>query len=477
MMRNAHVAIDLGASSGRAMLGIFDGESNRLDLIELHRFSHRGLPTPVGPVWNLTGIWDGILEGLTKATKFCAAEKLPLRSIGVDTWGVDWGLLGQGGEILSLPHCYRDPQNLEIYSEAVERLDGEAEIYDRTGIQLMEINTVFQLYARLRREPELLSAAHRLVFTPDLFHYWLCGKVTNERSIASTSSLINLRTNDWDQEIIEKLGIPNKIFGEMSEPGTILGRVLPEVVEETGCSTDLQVILPASHDTASAVASVPASGDSWLYLSSGTWSLIGAELKTPNNSAKSFESGFTNEVGFNKTIRYLKNITGLWLLQELRRDHQKATGEALSFDEIVQLATESNTTAAIDPDEPEFSQPREMKQKILACLSKTGQQLPTSFGDYARCCFNGLADCYQRTIGKLEENLSRTFDDLIVVGGGSRNQLLNRLIAERTGKNVVVGSTEASATGNVLIQAWALDHTLDIRKVECHSWESKDYFG
>lgn len=464
-MPNAHVAIDLGASSGRAMLGILDGASNQLELIELYRFSNRGLPTPAGPVWNLTGIWEGILQGLTKAAKFCESENLTLKSIGVDTWGVDWALLGESGELLSLPHCYRDPQNLNAFQDAVELLGGEQAIYQRTGIQLMEINTVFQIYARLRSEPDLLAAAHRLVFMPDLFHYWLSGIVTVERSIASTSSLLSLKSNDWDQGIIETLGIPTKIFGEISEPGTIVGRVLPEIAEETGCSPELQVILPASHDTASAVASVPGRGDSWLYLSSGTWSLIGAELEKPNNSTQSFESRFTNEVGFNQTTRYLKNITGLWLLQELRRDHQKETGDAPSFEEMVQLASESGTTAMIDPDEPEFSRPRDMKQKIVAHLRESGQEIPRSLGDYARCCFSGLAECYDRAIRKLEGNLSRRFDDLIVVGGGARNQLLNELVAERTGKNVVIGSTEASATGNVLIQAWALDNSLDIRGV------------
>ena len=379
----------------------------------------------------------------------------------VDTWGVDWGLLGHSGELLTLPHCYRDPQNVAACEKALELLGGDEWLYQRTGIQLMPINTVFQIYARYLAEPKLFSAAKQIVFTPDLFHFWLSGIATVERTIASTSSLLNAKTGDWDLEVLNKLGIPTHLFGDISDPGSVLGSVRDEIAAVTKIGDNVKVVLPASHDTGCAVAAVPASGDSWLYLSSGTWSLLGAELDQPNSSSASFQAGFTNELGFNSTTRYLKNITGLWLIQELRREHQLETGEDLDYETLTKLASEATPSQTkIDPNRPEFALASDMKKKIRDYARSTDQPVPESIGEFVRCCLEGLAVCYQQTVDRLQQNLSREFSDLYIVGGGVKNNLLNDLVASETKMNVHAGPIEATAIGNILIQAKGLDNSI-----------------
>jgi rhamnulokinase len=461
-MTSSHLAIDLGASSGRAILGVLEhapqrsaGSAKVLRLEELHRFVHLGQPTPTGPVWNLTDIWRNILDGMKKAAIYCQANDLQLTSVGVDCWGVDWALLGESGELLALPHCYRDPQNEEVLDRVLDQLGGPDWLYERTGIQLMGINTLFQVAARFEREPKLFEAASHFVFMPDLFHYWLSGEIAVERTIASTSSLLNVQTGDWDVEILQRLGIPAHLFGRIIEPGTKLGTVREELVGTTGAPKGLVVVAPASHDTASAIAAVPVeSGTDWAYLSSGTWSLMGAELSHPNTSPAAAAVPFTNERGVDGTVRFLKNITGLWMVQELRRESAEGVAEPLSFVELMELAAVSPSfQTVVNVNESEFLQPGEMASKIRAYAERTGQPIPESLGELIRCSLESLALCYRETLMGLEQVLDRKFQTLYVVGGGSQNQLLNRFIADALDRRIVCGPAEATAIGNVLVQA------------------------
>lgn len=459
-MTTAHLAIDLGASSGRAILGLLESKPEstqpprQVQLEELHRFEHLGQPTPTGPVWNLIDIWRNILEGMKLAVAACNQKGLALTSVGVDCWGVDWALLGESGELLSLPHCYRDPQNDAVCEEVLQQLGGNEWLYSRTGIQLMSLNTVFQIAARKKREPKLFAAASKLVFIPDLLNYWLSGTIAVERTIASTSSLLNVESGDWDTEILKRLDIPSSLFGPIIEPGAELGTVREDLVAITGVPQDLKIIAPASHDTASAIAAVPAeSGTDWAYLSSGTWSLLGAELKQPNISSTAAEVPFTNELGIDGTVRFLKNITGLWMVQELQREF-KQTGEGpFGFPELMEAAaTATPFRTLVNPNDKEFSEPGNMAGKIAAYAQRTGQPVPRSVGELVRCSLESLAICSRDTLRQLEQVTGSVFSKLHIVGGGSKNELLNQFIADASNCTVIAGPGEATAIGNILVQ-------------------------
>ncbi|MEM7457605.1 MAG: rhamnulokinase family protein [Planctomycetota bacterium] len=466
-MPSAHLAIDLGASSGRAILGILSASPKTLQIKEIHRFEHIGLPTPTGPVWNLTDIWRNILEGMKKTAAYCVQQHLELESIGVDTWGVDWALLGESGELLALPHCYRDPQNNAAHTEALEKLGGFPWLYERSGIQDMAINTLFQVYARFKEEPQLFAAARHLVFMPDLFHFWLSGKISVERSIASTSAMLNVANGTWDYQIFERLGMPTHLLGPIIDPGTRLGTVTAEVAGATGVPSTLAVVAPASHDTGSAVAAVPAeTTEGWAYLSSGTWSLLGAELSKPNCSQAALEVPFTNELGIDGTVRFLKNITGLWMVQELRREHNEQNESETGFAELMQLAEAAEPCRTlVDPSFGEFLAPGNMAGKIAAFAERTGQPVPETIGQFVRCCLESLAFCYRDVLEKMQEVVGQSFSQLHVVGGGSKNSLLNQLTADITGMQVICGPAEATAIGNVLIQAIGCDQLADINEL------------
>ena len=465
-MTAAHLAIDLGASSGRAILGVLQGTPQKLRLEEVHRFSHQSCSTPTGPVWDLTGLWRNLLEGLSAASAWCRENHVELASVGVDTWGVDWALLGPSGELLALPHAYRDPQNESACQRVLEKLGGFEKLYERTGIQLMALNTVFQVAARHEQEPQLFSAAERLVFLPDLFHYWLSGVISTERTIASTSSLLAVETGEWDFGLLEQLELPTHLFGPLVEPGTALGTLRKEVALETGATTDVRVITPAAHDTASAVVAVPATGqEPWAYLSSGTWSLLGAELDRPLSSEVARKAKFTNERGANRSVRFLKNISGLWLLQELRRE-QLQEGETADFASLTQAAeTAEPFRTLINPNYPEFGLPGNMAEKIRAYAKKTSQPSPDSVPQLVRCCLESLALCYDRTLNELEEVLDHRVDVLHLVGGGTNNRLLSQWTAAAAGRPVVCGPTEATAVGNVLVQALGCGEISDLAEL------------
>lgn len=474
-MNAAHLAFDMGASSGRAIVGVLDGSLKRLSLSEVHRFEHLACPTPTGPVWDLTGIWHHMLTGLRKACSWCKENQAELVSVGVDGWGVDWALLGPSGELLALPHCYRDPQNELAMERVLERVGGFETLYARTGIQLMPLNTLFQVAARFEKEPRLFEAAERFVFLPDLFHFWLSGVISTERTIASTSSMLDLTTGEWDQSILETLGLPVKLFGPLVDPGTVLGTLRDQVSSAAGITTPVQVITPASHDTGSAIAAVPATDQqSWAYLSSGTWSLLGGELSEPvaNNLTRSVP--FTNERGVEGSIRLLKNIAGLWLVQELRRDFQQS-GTNCDFSEMVEQASQAEPfRTLVDPNYAEFSQPGDMKRKLQSFAKDSGQPEPETIGQLVRCCLESLALCYDNTLGQLERVLDRKIDVLHIVGGGIQNELLSQFTAEAIRRPVVTGPVEATAIGNLLVQAIGtgeLSGLAELREVVKRSFE------
>lgn len=458
----AHLSIDLGASSGRAMIGVLAGEPRRLRLNEVHRFEHHPCPTPAGPVWDLTGIWQHILTGLRLAGVWCREHDAELASVGVDTWGVDWSLVGKSGELLALPHCYRDPQNDTACQRVLERLGGFEKLYARTGIQLMALNTLFQVAARYEREPKLFDVAQRLLFLPDLFHFWLSGELSTEQTIASTSSMVNVNTGQWDHELLSELGLPTHVLGPIVEAGTTVGHLRQELCDATGLPKTLRVILPPSHDTASAVAAVPAIGDqSWAYLSSGTWSLLGAEIDSPIATDAARRVPFTNERGLNGKVRFLKNIAGLWLLQELRRELE-TRGERRDYAELVKEAERAEPQRTIiDPNHAEFASPGNMAEKIRRCAKDLGQPVPESVGQLIRCCLESLAHCYRETTDQLEAVLGLRIEVLHLVGGGTKNQLLNQLTAEALGRPVVCGPVEATAIGNLLVQAMGCGEVAD----------------
>lgn len=435
-MRSRHVAIDLGASGGRVALGIVD--KGKLQVEVLHRFPNGGAWFPSGLYWDHVALWREIQHGLK-----LASERGSIDTVGANSWGVDYALLDENGLLIDGIHHYRDPRTDHAMEKVFARVPRE-EVYARTGIQFMSLNTIFQLAAHEERAPGILSQAHRLLFVPDLIHFWLCGSVVSERTIASTSQLYNPRTKSWDRELMESCGIPTHLFGEIVDPGTELGSVRPEL----GLGK-AKVIAPAAHDTASAVAAVPAEGENWAYLSSGTWALAGIESEHPVINDQTLELNFTNEAGVNGTIRLLKNITGLWILQECRR----AWGDP-DYDTLYREAEQSPCSSKIDPDHPCFQQPSDdMPGRIQAFCSDAGLQPPQTRGEVVRCILESLAHRTAEVLDQLSSLTRMPIETLHIVGGGSQIRLLNQLMATRADRRVVTGPVDATLTGNLLIQA------------------------
>ena len=437
-----YLALDLGAESGRAIAGTFDGE--RLALREAHRFPNTPVRRGDSVHWDLPALFDEVKRGIAAAAKSCKGD---LVSIGVDTWGVDYGLLDEQGALMGLPHQYRDPRTAGIQGSVVERL-GKDFLYEQTGIQLMEMNTLYQLLAE---PPERLAQASRLLFIPDLINYWLTGVASTERTFASTSQLYDVRKRDWAYPLLDAVGLPRHVLGDIRDAGESLGPLLPRVEEETGAS-GVDVALPGTHDTASAVAAVPASDGTWAFLSSGTWSLLGIETSEPvmNDRAREFELG--NEVGVLGTIRPLKNISGLWLMQQCRATWD-AEGTPHSYAELTRMAEASAPFAAlIDPDDPAFTAAGDMPSRIAGFCERTGQAGPSTRGEVARTILESLALRYRIALEAIEGIIEEPIETLHVVGGGGRNLLLNQFTANAVGRPVVVGPVEATAAGNILMQ-------------------------
>ena len=440
------LAVDLGASSGRVVAGDWDG--SRFSLTELHRFWN-------GPVRALSRhytdslyLWTEIKKGLARAGEAAPA------GIAVDSWGVDYGLLDRAGRLVGNPVHYRDSRTDGVMEKVFTRVPRE-EMFGTTGIQFMQLNTVFQLAAMVLQKDPQLDAAETLLFTPDLFHYWLCGTKANEYTMASTSQMLDCRKREWADAMLAKLSIPSRLLLPPTPPGTVLGELRPGVAEEAGWSKGPPVIAAGSHDTASAVAAVPELDDMSAYLSSGTWSLMGVEVREPVLDSRALKANITNEGGVAGTYRLLKNIMGLWLVQECTRQWEKE-GKKAGWDELVAEAEEAPALRSfVDPDAPEFFKPTNMPEAIREWCARTGQPAPDTVGAVVRCCLESLALKYRVVLEDLSDLTGRKLEAVRVVGGGSRNRLLNRFTADACGVPVVAGPAEATAIGNVMMQAIA----------------------
>lgn len=418
-----------------------------LELQELHRFANVPVRLPAGLYWNTFGLFQEIKQGLRSAAR--ATDGLD--GVAIDTWGVDFGLVGADGALIDNPRHYRDARTVGMMEQAFA-VAPRAEIFQRTGIQFMELNSLYQLYAAHRQAPWVLEAARRLLFMPDLFNYFLTGAMRAERTIASTSQFYDPAGKQFAVDLLRKLGIPAGLPAELIEPGTRLGAVLPQVAGECGLTRGTQVYTTASHDTASAVAAVPAAaGSRWCYISSGTWSLMGMELAQPLINEGSLAANFTNEVGVAGSIRFLKNIPGLWLLQECRRAWA-LEGKDYGYEELTAMAAAAHPSETV-LDLEEFYAAGQSAEKVRAYCRKTGQQAPRDDGEVCRTIFYSLAVRYRDALKVLEGLTSRAVDVIHIVGGSSRNGLLNQLTADVTGRRVVTGPVEATAAGNALVQA------------------------
>jgi rhamnulokinase len=442
-----YIAIDLGAESGRVVIGTFDG--SRVKLQEVHRFKTGASEFSGALCWDVPGFLAEIKRGL----KLCSQYSNEFDGIGIDTWGVDYGLLDKSGNLIENPVHYRDRRTDGIMEKVFKKVPRE-EIYRETGIQFMQINTLYQLYSVLLDRPETLKQADCLLMMPSLFNYFLCGEKLNEYTMATTSQCYSAVKDAWAESILGKLGLPAGIFAPAVKPGTVIGRLLPELSSETGLA-DIPVIAVGSHDTASAVAAVPAKKGEWAFVSSGTWSLVGCELREPAINAKTLEYDLTNEGGVEGTVRLLKNVMGLWIVQECRREWAKA-GEELSYQEIAELAERAEPFRSfIDVNDGSFLKAGNMPENVRRWCAAGGQPVPEDKGGIVRCVLESLAFKYREVIEQLEEIRNKPIDTVHVVGGGANNKLLCKFTADATGCETVTGPVEATAAGNVMIQCIA----------------------
>jgi rhamnulokinase len=454
--KHTFIAVDLGAGSGRVIAATTD--LSRLTLEEVHRFENPGTDLPSGSFWNVIGLYREILEGIRRAV---AHHGESVVAIGIDTWGCDFCLLDGTGELVGMPHQYRDPRS-EGMAAALHELLPEAEIYAQTGIKTNFYNSSLHLLAEVRRQSPALSAAQRLLFIPDLLAYWLTGRQAVERTVASTSQLLDPVTGDWAHGVIREMGLPERIFGEIVAPGTVLGPLREEVARFVGQS-GIPVVASASHDTAAAVAGIPLPGTGCLWLSSGTWSIMGVELADPITTPQALEYGFCNELGVANTVRFLKNISGLWLIQECQRQWE-LEGENRSYGEMAALASEATAfTAFIDPDDASFASPGEMPEKIRAWCQRTGQPVPQDHGQVLRVATESLALKYRFVYERIRQLTGREFATLHTGGGGIQNALLSQATANALGIPVLAGPVEATSCGNVITQMVATGHLPDLQ--------------
>jgi rhamnulokinase len=446
------LAADLGASSGRVLAGLFDGA--KLALEEVYRFENGGVPAAGRMQWDLLNQWQHVLRGLRAAGNVYGNR---VASVGVDTWGVDFGLLGRNDELLGNPYHYRDRRTVGILDKAFAIVPRE-EIFAATGLQFMEFNSLYQLLAMKLGDSPILDVAQSFLMIPDLFHWLLTGNKANEATNASTTQFLNPQTGAWAADILSKFGLPTNILAALTPPGTKLGKLQPSVAEETDLA-GVEVILPGTHDTASAVMAVPAASKpgarpDWCYISSGTWSLMGVETPQPIINQRVFQLNFTNEGGVGGTTRVLKNIAGLWLVQECRRIW-KLQGREFAFDELIQRAGEAlPLTSLINPDDPSFVAPKDMTAAIREYCAKTGQIAPATEGAIVRTALESLALRYRMVLGYLEELIGARIETIHVVGGGAQNRLLCQMTADATSRRVA-GPVEATAIGNLMMQAVA----------------------
>ncbi len=446
-MKACYLAADFGGGSGRVMAGrLVDG---RLALEEVYRFANRQIRLGDRLCWDFPALFQEMKEGIAQAVR----RGYRVRSIGIDTWGVDFGLVDRAGDLLGNPVCYRDART-EGEPERFMADNDPAAHYALTGIQTMPINTLYQLRAMRRAGDVRLDAAERLLFMPDLLSFYLTGEAGNEYTIASTSELLDAAQGTWSDETIRRADLPRRLFGPIVRPGTVRGTVRADIAAELGLDPDVAVVAVGSHDTASAAFAAPEAGEGGAFLSSGTWSLLGALVDRPVLSEEARRAGFSNEGGVGK-ICLLQNITGLWIVQRLMAEWE-ARGEGVTYEEINAAAERSTVAVTIDVDDPSFANPRSMEQAVRAFCRRTGQEEPRTKGDFMRTVCLSLAARYRRGIGEMNRLLPRPVERLNILGGGCRNRLLNRLTARALGIPVYAGPVEATALGNLLLQAIAL---------------------
>ena len=465
-----YLAIDIGASSGRHVLGSVNS-NGVIELEEVHRFDNVQVRRRGHDCWDIDMIWENILVGLEKCRK---AGKIP-ETIGIDTWGVDFVLVDAQGRLVGDAVAYRDARTNDVAAD-VDAGIGLERLYRVTGIQRQAFNTIYQLAALSREHPEELETADRFLMVPEYLNYLLTGNMVNEYTNATTAQLVNLKTGEWDMEMIGRLGYPAHLFGRLSMPGEVLGKLSPEIRERVGY--DLTVIHPASHDTGSAVLAVPSNLDNIVYLSSGTWSLMGVERTTPDSSAEARLRNFTNEGGVDGTVRFLKNITGMWLLEQCRAVWSRQ-GREYSYEEIVRMTEgAAPSPGVIDPDAAEFAAPTDMPQAIRAWCAAHGVPSPADDAALMRLIFDSLAAKYAEVLGKLRRLAPFEIECLHVIGGGAQNDLLNRMTADAVGIPVVAGPAEATALGNIMVQARAagvVSSLAEMRRYIGRSIETKTY--
>jgi len=470
MNKNYFLAFDLGASSGRAILGTL--EDGHLDLKEIHRFKNQMIRVHGSYYWNIYSLFEELKTGLKKCIQ---DHQIQPDSIGIDTWGVDYSLVTESGQLVGLPFAYRDHRTDNIMDEFFKVLP-KKDVYLLSGIQFMQFNTLFQLFASNKEKHSRLGSASHLLYTPDTLNYLFTGIRKNEYSIASTSQLLKPGKAEYEDRLLKAAGVKSELFEEIVPPGTILGPILPEIQEDTG-SEEIHCIAVASHDTASAVVSVPAKGKNWAFLSSGTWSLLGIESNEPLVSELTLEMNFTNEGGVDGTTRFLKNIMGMWLIQECKRIWDEE--EVLDWQQIVDMSLETeHFKCLINPDDQAFLNPGNMPIAIEKYCKETGQSVPSCKGEIARCIYDSLVLKYKYTIEQIESVTGNKIERLHIIGGGANNSMMNQLTADALGIPVFAGPTEATAIGNLMIQARAMGAVgslEEIRKVICESFEMTEF--
>ncbi|TSB47283.1 rhamnulokinase [Alkalicoccobacillus porphyridii] len=463
-MTTHHLAVDLGASGGRVMAGSITDQ--KLTVQEVHRFSNEMKSKSGQLVWDVDALFSEIKQGVHA----CRDKGIIPTSIGVDTWAVDFVLLDGEGQMLTPAVAYRDARTDGVMEEITQHMMKE-KIYSYTGIQFQPFNTIYQLAALKKTHPDILEQAQSYLMLPDYFHFLLTGKKVNEYTNATSTQLMNAFTKEWDPVLLKSIGVRSELFEEIVLPGTHLGGLREELVDEFGF--DLEVIIPATHDTASAVAAVPESKET-IYLSSGTWSLLGVENEEPICSKKALAYNFTNEGGVDYRFRFLKNIMGFWMIQEVKRLY----GDIHSFDDLVQASKKVEDPAIIDVDQPRFLNPLNMIEEIQAACIETNQRVPAKSGDVAACVFHSLTHSYQASINQIEEIVGNTFDQVNIIGGGAQNEYVNQLLANQTGKKVVAGPIEATAIGNVIVQMIAkgkIRNLAEAREIVARSCPLKYY--
>ena len=448
-MKQAYIAFDLGATSGRTILAHIHGNAIQTEVI--NRFPHKFHSINNHLFWDLDGLFNQMLEGLSIALTKTNADKI---SIGVDTWGVDFGLLSPNGEICLYPYSYRDQRTAQTPDEVFTHIPSD-KVYSETGIQVMHFNTIFQLYELNQREPELINGADKLLFMSDLFNYLLCGKKIPDSSMASTSQLFNPHTRSWSNTIIKQLNLPTHILPEVVEPGIELAPLSSTIAKKLNCTDrDISICLIAGHDTASAVAAIPSAPDGAMFISSGTWSILGIVTPQPITTPEAQKKNYSNEQGVFGTTRFLKNVTGMWLLEECRKQWEK-DGLETSFAVLdKEILTVESGTCILDPDHPSFANPANMPEAICEYARNTNQRIPQTPAEFMLVITESLAEAYKKVLDELQTLAPFKIDRIHMIGGGSQSALQCQLTANATDLDVYAGPAEATATGNILLQAY-----------------------